>query len=483
MVHKMQGTGWPFRAAALLVLAASGCAVSPQRPAARALPPPTPRRVEFANLTARTSSVDAGASVTADELLARIAALLPGENAAARVQRLILRFPDASLELLRNTSAAQAAQPERIAASVAYDRAFIADGSTGWTRTLADAVLRPKEYESIRGARLLTLQLIEMGRPEQVLAQVKTPAGSTFPFAQAELLRVRGIAALLCDRPADAIRDWKSAREATRADRGVYSEFLLLQAEALRSGGAAADSRTQWTMAAAAAASVSDPNLWQRIIEARDEATPWPAKVVTAFEGGVSAAVSPVAVEARIWRQIGEWRFSRSETPGALLAFKQAEALSLLPRDRDSARIDQARVLLTMNQTGPAISILASLINDPDPQVSHHALAVLGNARIGLDDLPAALRLLQQAVADDDPLPVSLRAPARADLGLVYLMSSHEQEGLDWLHRAQADFESDRDNAGLVQCLQNEAAYLEQIGRTEQAREIRKRASRISAAY
>jgi len=436
-------------------------------------------------MTARTSSVDAETSVSADDLLARAAALSGGDNAAPRVQRLVQRFPDAALEVLRNTSSAQANQAERTAVAVAYDRAFIANGSAGWTSALSDAVLHPKEYESLRGARLLTLQLIEMGRPGQVPAQVKVPAGSAFPFAQAELSRVRGIAAFLSGKPSDALRDWHDAEDAARADRGVYSELCLLQAEAFRSAGAAADSRARWSAAAAAASTLRDPSLWQRIIEARDESAPWPAEVVTSFDasGRVSPAVAPVDVEACIWRQIGEWHFARTETAGALLAFKQAEALFTQTREKNGARIDQARVLLTINQTGPAISILASLINDPDPQVSHHALAVLGNARIALDDLPAALRLLQQAVADDDPLPVALRAPARADLGLVYLMSSREEDGLNWLHRAQADFESDRDNAGLVQCLQNEAAYLEQIGRAEQARDIRNRASRISAAY
>ena len=59
-----------------------------------------------------------------------------------------------ALEVLRNTSSAQANQAERTAVAVAYDRAFIANGSAGWTRALSDAVLHPKEYESLRGARL-----------------------------------------------------------------------------------------------------------------------------------------------------------------------------------------------------------------------------------------------------------------------------------------------------------------------------------------
>jgi tetratricopeptide (TPR) repeat protein len=208
-----------------------------------------------------------------------------------------------------------------------------------------------------------------------------------------------------------------------------------------------------------------------------------PAEVSAAADHAPGAPPQSAQVEASIWRQIGEWRFARGETSPALLAFKQAEALFVQPREKAEARIAEARALLAINQTGAAISILTALTTDPDPQVNHHALAVLGNARIALDDIPGALTLLEAAVANDDSFPPALRAPARADLGLVCLMSSHEQKGLIWLHQAQADFQADRDNAGLVQCLRNEAAYLDSAGRGPEASIIRDRASRLAAVY
>ena len=58
--------------AGLVITTMNGC--SPQKPqsARMKLPPPKPRQVEFANLTARTAAVDSAPAVMTDEFLARV---------------------------------------------------------------------------------------------------------------------------------------------------------------------------------------------------------------------------------------------------------------------------------------------------------------------------------------------------------------------------------------------------------------------------
>ncbi|HET6252118.1 MAG TPA: hypothetical protein VFE47_30815 [Tepidisphaeraceae bacterium] len=62
-------------------------------------------------------------------------------------------------------------------------------------------------------------------------------------------------------------------------------------------------------------------------------------------------------------------------------------------------------------------------------------------------------------------------------------MSAREADGLNWLHRAEADFTASHDNGGLVQCLRNEAAYFEQKDKADQAKALRDRAARMAAIY
>lgn len=470
----------------LAALALTGCMqqTAPSPSARLKLPPPTQKRIEFTNLASRTSATEAAPAITGEELLARAAALQQSSNPAARLQRLVRRFPDAALELLRATTSEQANETMRKAVAVAYDREFVDAGSTGWTRVLIDAGSRPSSFDSIVRARLSALQWIEQGRAAIALGQPAPLGEWAGSAAGAEMRRVKGIAALLCDRPEQAVQLWRSAANWVSGDRNASAEFHLLIATALSAEGRNLDAAQEWATAAVQAARVEDPNLWQRILDARGPNVSWPAAVFTAFHlpGEMQIpAPSEISTEASIWHIVGQWRLSRGELPAALLAFKQAESLWPDLRSQAEARIAEARVLLLMNQSGAAVSILTALTSDTDSQVNHHAMAVLADARIALDDLPGALILLRKAVANDDAFPPALRASARADLGLACLMSSLDQEGLTWLHRAQADFQRVGDDADLVQSLENEAAYFERVGQSATAQALRHRADLISA--
>jgi tetratricopeptide (TPR) repeat protein len=478
--------------AMLAATALSGCAQNLPKDSPVIRPPPTPQRVDFENLAARTTAADSSPTVTTDDFLGQIVALLQKENSDARIYRLVKRFPDASLDMLRETTAAQASQPAWRALAIAYDKNFLAIGTVGWTATLADAAAHPAEYDLVHRARQQAMQYIEMGRPELVFEDSSIKNADASSFVGAELNRLRGIAWLLRDKPEDALACWQNSAPLVAPDKNVAAEFALLRAEGLRRAGKAADEIAPWTTAAIDAVIVHDPALWQRILESRPDGTDWPRAVAIAFDAAVNDGsttqpaelgdpIDNTRIDACIWRNIGEWRLSRHEIPSGLLAFKQSEFLFATARDKGESRIAQARALLLMNQSGAATSILTTLAVDPDPVLSHHALAVLGNARLAANDVAGALGLLRKAVADEGSLPIAILAPARADLGLVLLMSDQEQEGLNWLHRAQDDFAKENDIADLCQSLQNEAAYLTQIGRDDEAAAISERASRLAA--
>jgi hypothetical protein len=54
-------------------------------------------------------------------------------------------------------------------------------------------------------------------------------------------------------------------------------------------------------------------------------------------------------------------------------------------------------------------------------------------------------------------------------------MMGDEAGGLRWLHQAQQSFEASGQQPALLQCLENEAAFLEQAKKTDIAKTIRHR--------
>ena len=58
-------------------------------------------------------------------------------------------------------------------------------------------------------------------------------------------------------------------------------------------------------------------------------------------------------------------------------------------------------------------------------------------------------------------------------------MIGDEASGLRWLHQAQQSFEASGQQQALVQCLENEAAFLEQAKKSDLAKAVRKRAATV----
>ena len=125
-------------------------------------------------------------------------------------------------------------------------------------------------------------------------------------------------------------------------------------------------------------------------------------------------------------------------------------------------QIAETRALVRLGQSAAASAMLIGLAGQSDPQIARPAMALLGTLKLSQGAVQQGFNLLHSAVEEDSTLVWPERTQAEADLGLAYLMMGDEAAGLRWLHGAQQGFESAGQREGLVQSLENEAAYLEQ---------------------
>ena len=108
-------------------------------------------------------------------------------------------------------------------------------------------------------------------------------------------------------------------------------------------------------------------------------------------------------------------------------------------------------------------------------------MATLGTLKLQEGATQQGFNLLHRALEVEPGEMWFGRTEAEADLGLAYLMCGQENSGLNWLHNAQQGFQSAGQTDQLVQCLENEAAYLEQVKKSDLARAVRDRLSSMQA--
>ena len=275
----------------------------------------------------------------------------------------------------------------------------------------------------------------------------------------------------------------------------VYLRLLLSDAQ--RRAGDVAAAEASWCEAvrqagdlATAKVSVTDPILWERIAYLRGANTPWPVEirqrltdqcvrygiVLPAPPAQVSPVEPPTPLgEAALWTCIGQWRLARQEGQAALVALKRAESMISQEQTAAQLRLAQTKALVRLGQTSAASAVLIALAADSQPQVSHAALAMLGAMKLQQGSPQQGFNLLHRAVEENLGLIWPERAQAEADLGLAYLMCGDEAAGLRWLHTAQQSLEAAGHAEQLTQCLENEAAYLEQTKKKDLARAVRTR--------
>ena len=473
--------------AALLLCLAGGCVPDAGRGPAgsaepRTLPPPGPRTV----------AVQGGRVGSAEEARPDVPAFLEQVRLAASAEGpgslklLVQRWPDSALDALRDTGGADGARPDRLAVARIYDEVFeVRDPGAGWTAALSRQAADLEAFGAFRSARTQVLELMRDGRfadAADVSVAGRLPADAPAMTA-AEAWRITGMAALMAERFADAEAAWsKAAAAAVDGPRHVRMELELMLGEARRRLGRTEAAIESWRNAVIVGAATRDPELWDRAVAGRPPQSPWPAEVPAAWARTATAREDggPIAgaiTNGDVLMRIGRMRLSRGALQTALLTFSRAEAEMTDPRARGLARLYRAQTMVALQQIGGALPMLEVLVRDADPSIGRRAQAVLGDVlcRV-LSDYRRGLPILREAVSSADGGEWPDKSRSMANLGLYCLLDGREKEGLRWLHEAQLRFEREGRQRELADALKNEAAYLRENKRPDEADAVQRRA-------
>jgi tetratricopeptide (TPR) repeat protein len=273
---------------------------------------------------------------------------------------------------------------------------------------------------------------------------------------------------------------------------------LLLQSDARRRAGDGPAAAQTWQQAIVTAVRlldaeppVLDPVLWERLSYLRPINTPWPADVVARLldreplagiklpgvDGATASdeAANPADADVIIWHSIGRWYLDRGHAQAALVSFKRAETSAQDADTRNWLRFRQAKSLIVLGQTSPAMAILVGLLAQKPPAVEAPASALLGSLYVDRGQTPRGLQLLKKGIERGDGLAWHERSEAEADLALAYLSMGDAVTGLDQLHRAQHSFETEGELESLVAALENELKFLEHAKKRKEAGDVKTR--------
>jgi tetratricopeptide (TPR) repeat protein len=291
-------------------------------------------------------------------------------------------------------------------------------------------------------------------------------------------------------------QQWAKAAELLQKNQAAVAPYPyhaiqsgLILAEAQRHLDQAKAASKTWQQTAGLAARLSPklqvPDLWEQIAAQRPVSAMWPGDVAAAMAPRLPQCLhglskDPAFVpEALVWYTIGNARLTRAEASEALTAFKRADSHGAFPQWDDFLTLHQAKALLAMQQTPAATSLLTTLVGRPsDSPWRSSALALLGSGKLQEGHTQQAFAFLREAVESGNA-DFIWRADAEANLGLAYLMAGDEGNGIRLLHGAQVRFAAARDLHGLLQCLENEASYLQSLGKTEDTRRVRERIQQL----
>jgi hypothetical protein len=471
-----------------LMLALSACSTSPrarssQQPYPTAppitLPPPGPYGV---TVDSRWNYSAFENRPAANWLLQR--ARDSAAEGSVGLDKLVQRWPDITLDILRDGVAGDTDLPLCLSIADSYDRVFdTADPAAGWSTALTTSASQHDAYSSYRNAREHLLSLFKTGQFADAAAIdpiAALPSGAP-PALRTEALRLAGLSALLNDHPEHAVDFFSRAADTAReGPRHVRFEIGLLLSESQRRMGLPGAAALAWQNAVASAGDVRDPDLWERAILIKPSAIDWPPQAALAgadepdFSNGQGPDTSDVLIG------IGKMHLVRGAAQAALLDFSRAETETSNPGKKSLARIYRVQSMIALQLVASALPMLDGLMKSPDPRIGWRAQAiegdvdcrVLGDRRHGIPLMRAAL---DAADAGDWPGKSHLSA----NLALYYLLEGEDVQGLRILHLVEARFEVEAQWEDLARSLLDEAAYLRVTDKNDQAEIVQKRADQI----
>lgn len=446
--------------------------------------------------------------VSPQQMIETVAALLREEK-PANAARFVRLYPDVAWDLLRNVATDDADNPALKAIAAAHHADCGGKGvEPSWIALLEARAERPDAYRTHDEKRQKFLQYLRTGRPADALALKLQQIPDRAPGAllMIDALHLNAMALLLDNRPAEAAESLKQAIAAAENLPYQAAYLTLLQSEALRRAGHIDQADVAWTKAVRIATAgnsqgqpIADPVFWERASYLRPVDIAWPRPTSAALAkwcaGEAIALSEPPPVkqaasvdaetlafgELSVWVTIGHYRLRRNEPQAALVALKRAEAMATREITKHRLRLLEARALLELEQTAPAVALLVQLSGVDDPRISHAAMAALGTVKLQSGNTKQGFNLLREAVEEGDSIDWPGRAQAEADLGLAYLIMGDEPAGLKWLHRAQQEFEASGSEEHLAQSLENELAYLQQAKKKNDARQVQQRLERLQS--
>jgi hypothetical protein len=414
-------------------------------------------------------------------------------------------LPDAALAVLRDPASVNAPPDVLLAIAEIHDRQCSRGDTHDWASVFSDRAAQPKRYADYDDKRRQFMVRVQDGRVHEAIdLGLAAPQGAPGHVLQCDAEYLAGIALVLDNRPREGVAAFQQTLKLAGDSQPYESaNVLLLLSDAQRRVGDGAGAEQTWVAAAelctelaASNSKVADPILLERVAYLRPANTPWPraaqdrlndiaVRMGIAFPATPAEATSTLPKstndEAALWTVIGNWRLAREESQAALVAFKRAESLSSAPLAASQLRLAQSRALIRLGQSPAASAILINLASQSDPHVAHPAMALLGTLKLREGGIQQGFNLLRRAVEEDGSLLWPERTQAEADLGLAYLLAGDEPTGLRWLHEAQQSFEVSGQREELIQCLENEAGYLDQSKKKDLSAKIRQRLESLAA--
>jgi hypothetical protein len=399
------------------------------------------------------------------------------------LDRLVRRWPDIALELMRDGVATPADLPTLLAIADSYDRTGeTADPAAGWHAALDIAASQRDAYGPYRTMRVHLLAIFQSGQFAEAakLDPVATlPAGAP-PAFQTEALRLAGLSALLNDHPDRAADCFaRAAAWSRKAPHHVQFEIGLLQSEAQRRMDSPQAAAT-WQAAVISGADVRDPDLWERAILTRPGTTPWPAQAAIGSAGEPDFDGSSPPDTADVLIGIGKMRLVRGATQAALLAFSRADSETTNPGKKSLAQLYRVQSMIVLQTVASAIPMLDGLMKSSDPRIAVRAQALEGDiyCRI-LGDSARGIPMLRDALNNASSGDWPGKSRLFANLALYDLIAGNDHDGLRLLHMAQAQFEADSQWEDLANSLLDEAAYLRSADQGNDADAVQRRADEI----
>ena len=301
----------------------------------------------------------------------------------------------------------------------------------------------------------------------------KSAAKSNSKIAEAESLRLEGIAHLMNEDYDNSIKSLSRARTLQEQSQPIQASHTgLLLGEAFRHANQLEQWEESWLKAIslqsqyAVESGLKDPAFWSKAAFLRPVSSQWPSEVIGRLEHSLrnenlEFGFSESSIdEAVVWATIGIQSLKRHESQNSILAFKKSEALVNGVSLREELQMQQALAMIDGGQQGPASAILLRLGSQPS-LLGDRAKAILATLKLQNGSLAQGMNLLQSAIKTSSQWPTHERLRAQADYGLAYLMRGREEQGIGLLNYVYNEFLKLQSYEDASQCLANIATYYE----------------------